>query len=297
MVNLQVVVNKHLTLDAGSVSNKGENRFVEPPITPMFQQVANYLGSMPIRPLGFSVDATKHAIALVSVCLRYGSYLAVLTDQNKPVQPNRGDGQRISLISDGEMKRINIEASAALAWWVNLYRTDRSNYRELIERALSLLPAPDLTMEKQSGVFFAVAKNSSLSKLVAKLLAGGEYKQRRLEVEQYPNRVFANSLTNYAWRNQDATEDCHAGAVGTPPYPLSYRRISADDTERLLSSAVNGMRDGVLALEHFSRTPGGWVDQVAPYHFAELMLITPHAWSLTDTTSVFTLPGVEAGND
>lgn len=54
-----------------------------------------------------------------AVILRWGSYLAVLLDHDKPIWPEV-HSPRTSRISDEEMARINIEASAALAEWIDL---------------------------------------------------------------------------------------------------------------------------------------------------------------------------------
>lgn len=56
--------------------------------------------------------------------LRWGSYLAVLLDRSKPVWSETNSGAA-SRISDEEMARINIEASAAVEEWIDLYRNDR----------------------------------------------------------------------------------------------------------------------------------------------------------------------------
>jgi hypothetical protein len=54
---------------------------------------------------------------------------------------------RTSRISDEEMARINIEASAALAEWVDLFRTTcgGDRYRQLVDRAVFYLPMPKKT--------------------------------------------------------------------------------------------------------------------------------------------------------
>lgn len=61
----------------------------------------------------------REGAAAAAVVLRWGSYLAVLRDRDKPIWP-AVHSEGISRLSDREMARINIEASAALAAWVDL---------------------------------------------------------------------------------------------------------------------------------------------------------------------------------
>ncbi len=53
-------------------------------------------------------------VAAAALTLRWGSYLAVLLDRDKSVW-NEASSPSTGRISDEEMARINIEASAALA--------------------------------------------------------------------------------------------------------------------------------------------------------------------------------------
>ena len=59
------------------------------------------------------------AIAAVAVCLRWGSYFAALANHDLPQWAAAFD-PAVSGIGDGEMARINIEASAALSDWIDL---------------------------------------------------------------------------------------------------------------------------------------------------------------------------------
>jgi len=84
---------------------------------------------------------TCEGVAGAAVVLRWGSYLAVLLDRDKPLWP-AAHAKGTSRISDEEMARINIEASAALAEWIDLHRADRGGrrYAQLVDRAVSYLP-------------------------------------------------------------------------------------------------------------------------------------------------------------
>ena len=76
----------------------------------------------------------REGVAAAALTLRWGSYLAVLLDQDKPVWPQVTMPGVISRISDQEMALINIEASAGLAAWVDLYRAEPLGERVLAAR-------------------------------------------------------------------------------------------------------------------------------------------------------------------
>ena len=59
----------------------------------------------------------REGVAAAALCLRWGPYLTVLLDKEKPICPSAQDAST-SRIADEEMARINIEASAAVAEWI-----------------------------------------------------------------------------------------------------------------------------------------------------------------------------------
>ena len=125
---LWVRVNDELVLDAGTCEEvsgpRGPERLIRSPQTTLSQQVLAYLHAKPDpprRPSGSMVG--REGVAATALALRWGSYLAVLLDRDKPVWPEVRSAST-SRISDEEMARINIEASAALATWIDLYRED-----------------------------------------------------------------------------------------------------------------------------------------------------------------------------
>ena len=122
---LWVRVNDELVLDAGTCEEvsgpRGPERLIRSPKTTLSQQVLAYLRAKPDpprRPSGSMVG--REGVAATALALRWGSYLAVLLDRDKPVWPEVRSAST-SRISDEEMARINIEASAALATWIDFY--------------------------------------------------------------------------------------------------------------------------------------------------------------------------------
>ena len=121
---ISVAVSDAFILDAGwweetrveSVSGLLPCRLIHPPELPLSDQVLRYLEMLssnakvlPQSQLNFG----EVAWATIAICLRWGTYFAVLADQTKPLWPQTQQ-QEVSMVSDEEMARINIEASAAL---------------------------------------------------------------------------------------------------------------------------------------------------------------------------------------
>src|SRR5881409_2763382 len=148
---LRVRVNDELVVDAGTCEEvsrpHGPERLIRSPKTTLSQQVLAYLRAKPDpprRPSGSMVG--REGVAAAALALRWGSYLAVLLDRDKPVWPEVRSAST-SRISDEETARINIEASAALATWIDLYREDPGGrlYTQLVDRAVYYLPMPKKT--------------------------------------------------------------------------------------------------------------------------------------------------------
>lgn len=221
--------------------------------------------------------------------LRWGSYLAVLLDREKLIWPAaRSEGA--SRISDQEMARINIEASAALAEWINLYRADddRRLYAQLVGRAVSYLPMPMQASKLKAGPFAALADPEMANRLV-RATDSARVARVRADAERHPSRMFANTLVNVAWRN-GPVEKVHAGVARG--YPLSQRRVTQAEERELMRSASEGMALGMtvclqLATER-PRRP--WPEQVLPYGLAPMWLVTPSGWTLTEVSRDVRLP-------
>jgi hypothetical protein len=139
---LRVQVAEDLTVDGGTwhlaMDQQGAPiAHISPPAVPMFQQVVEYLEAKPVPP-GGNMRRADEARAATAVCLRWGSYFAVVADPARPPAPNI-DEEHVSQIADDEMARMNIEISAALAWWLALAGSDDRRYWELVARALAYL--------------------------------------------------------------------------------------------------------------------------------------------------------------
>ncbi len=291
---VRVRVNDDLTLDAGAcqavAGPHGPVWLVLPPETTLFHQVLAYLDDKPDpprRPSGSMVG--REGVATAALALRWGSYLAVLLDLDKPLWPEV-HSPRTSRISDAEMARINIEASAALAEWIEIYRAEPGGrrYERLVNRAVAYLPMPTRTSTLEVTPFALLAQPDMAGVLVGG--ADAEHLDRvRGDVERHAARVFANALLNTAWRN-GPVEDIHAGDFRG--YPLEQRRMTPAEEHELMASASGRLALGMtvclqLATEQ-PRRP--WPEQVLPYALAEMLLITPSRWTLTEVSRQVRLP-------
>lgn len=155
-------------------------------------------------------------LVATTVTLRWGSYFAVLADHDKPVSLMAASSSNASRISDGEMARINIEVSAALAEWIDISRVDDGReYRELLGRAVAHLPMAYPVPKVKTNPLMLLADPEFADQLVSATEAG--YLARvRADAEQAPTRLLANALVNFAWRN-GPIEEIHAGRTCNYP--------------------------------------------------------------------------------
>jgi hypothetical protein len=290
---LEVRVNDELVLDAGiydeSPGAHGTELVVRPPHVTLFHQVLAYLRAKPDTPRPSAGSMVgREGIAAAALTLRWGSYLAVLLDRKKPVWPEVSSANT-SRISDDEMARINIEASAALAEWVDLCRADLGgHYRQLVNRAVFYPPIPKKTSKVERIPFEALAMPEMAAQVVQ--AAGAERLDRiRTDSKRFPSRIFANALINTAWRN-GPIEKIHAGRFRG--YPLDQRRLTPIEERELFASSIGRLALGMDVCQRLEteRPRRGWSEQVLPYGLADILLITPSAWTLTESSREVRLP-------
>ena len=183
----------HLTTD----QHGAPTAQISPPAIPMFQQVVQYLEAKPV-PSGVNMRRADEARAAVSVCLRWGSYFAVLADPSKPDAPNIDDGQ-VSQIDDEEMARMNIEISAGLAWWLTLTGSDDRCYWDIVTRALTYLPAGRKTVSAlQGGDMLLVATMPEMAAALQRQWPADRLERDMQTAANHGIRVIANTITLHA---------------------------------------------------------------------------------------------------
>jgi hypothetical protein len=251
----------------------------------MFQQVVEYLEAKPVPPSG-SMRRADEARAGVAVCLRWGSYFAVLADLARPDAPNINDGQ-VSQIDDEEMARMAIEISAGVAWWLTLAGSDDRRYETLVARALTYLPTGRKTVSAlPSG---DVLLTSTVPELAAELHRQWPADQLERDMQAAANhgiRVIANTITHIAWRN-GPIENVHAGRyVG---YGLNERRVLPKAEKSIIRHAQDGLFSGLKAADYL-KYDGAWpppAERVLPFMHG---LVGLTGWSCTESSRIVELP-------
>jgi hypothetical protein len=293
---LKVRVNEALALDAGwweqvSADDGTVLRCVHPPETTMFEQVLDYLASLPQEPGYLGLDIGQEAIAATAICLRWGSYLAVLADRNKPLWSQAWQAGP-SRIADSEMMRINIEASAALAQWIDIMRNDWDRYLSLMWAARSL-PMTRKRAKRDRGFFKLLGlSRPDVAATLTPRTQSKWGKHAQAEAEAHPTRVLANALVNACWRN-GPVEGIHAGQPSM--YPLARRRITPSEERELIRMTAGRLAQGILVVSGFihENSERTWVEQVLPFNLLPDLLVTPTNWSLDEKTCQVLLPGPE----
>src|SRR5260370_17121225 len=125
--SLTINANDRFTIDAGYWQECVErdqmpSRLISPPQTTMYQQTLSYLEeatkAMKVPPKS-QLHFGEVAIATVAVCLRWGSYFAVLTKHDLP-QWTDALNPEVSCIGDGEMAPINTHPPPPPPRWIHL---------------------------------------------------------------------------------------------------------------------------------------------------------------------------------
>ena len=304
--SLTVNVNAGFTVDAGSWQERVEEdqapyRLVSPPHATMYRQVLSYLEEStrdekvpPKSHLHFG----EVAIATVALCIRWGSYFAVLARRDLP-QWAAAFESGVSCIGDGEMARINIEASAALSDWIDLMRADQPRFRKVAKAAVKLLPFPIAQLDGSTYYhrFRAlVAFNSahgrrSLMDVFARDFGSEWFERQKARILLNPTRALANGILNEHWRNGSGIEDVHAGSIA-PPRPLTQRRLTRAQEALLMQESAELFVPTMRALYSVVSKPSEetWPEQTLPYAIA---FKPPTDWSLDEQTREIALPDAE----
>lgn len=223
-MELTVTVSDDLSLNAGTVSVRADTLCIHPPERPLFDQLCAWLDQCPRPTTGFNHWIL--GIGATALCLRWGTYLAVLMDEAKPIDPQAGQ-LATSTISDEEMRRINIEASSNLACLLRLRHQDEGAFFDRLRRAYEWLPMPQRRVKRnweplETIVGFLVgihrAKGITLPASAQTAVA-------------HPYRTLANAAIHLAYRN-GPIEDSHAGREAA--YPLDRRRFTNAQTRQII---------------------------------------------------------------
>jgi hypothetical protein len=303
---LTINVNDQFTIDAGSWQACAEEdqtpyRLISSPQTTMYQQVLSYLEEATKDhkvPPKSQMHFGEVAIATVAVCLRWGSYFAVLANRDLP-QWTAAYNPEVSCISDSEMARINIEASAALSGWIGLMRANQQHFRKLVKAAVQLLPFPIAQLDGSTyynrfralGAFNSAKGRRYLVEAFAKEFGSEWVEREKARTLVNPTRALANGVLNEHWRNGSGIEDIHAGSV-VHARPLAQRRLTRVQEMLLMQETAELFVPTLRALYHVVSKPSeeSWPEQALPYAIA---FKPPADWSLDEQTREIALPDAE----
>jgi hypothetical protein len=301
--SLTINVNVQCAIDAGYWQECVEEdqtpyRLVSPPHTSMYQQVLSYLEETTRNekvPPKSQLHFGEVAIATVALCIRWGSYFAALTNHDQPQWMASYDPE-VSCIGDGEMARINIEASAAISDWLDLMRTDQPRFRKLVKAAVQLLPFPIAQLDGSTYYnrirAFSAINSANGRRYLMEALArdfGSQWLEReKARVLVTPTRALANGILNEHWRNGSGIEDVHAGGIA-PPLPLTQRRLRSAQETLLMQETAELFVPTMRALYFVVSKPSEetWPEQALPYAIA---FKPPADWSLDEQTREIALP-------
>jgi len=304
--SIAIKVNDHLTIDAGSWQERVEGdlipyRLVSPPQATMYRQVLSYLEEATRgqkAPPKSRLHFGEVAIATVAVCLRWGSYFAVLANHDLPQWTAAFDPE-VSGIGDGEMARINIEASAALSDWIDLMQADQQRFRKLVKAAVQLLPFPIAHLDGSTyynrfralGAINSTTGRRYLMEAFARDFGSEWLEREKARVLVHPTRALANGILNEHWRNGSGIEDIHAGGIA-PPRPLTQCRLTKAQEALLMQETAELFVPTLRALYHVVSKPSEetWPEQALPYAIA---FKPPADWSLDEQTRAIALSGAE----
>ena len=242
------------------------------------------------------LDFGEVALATIAVCLRWGTYFAVLADQTKPIW-SQTEQKEISMIGDEEMARINIEASAALAQWIELMRADDSHFRKMVKAAQALPMLPPLLDENTNNKLYRTISfiNSAQSRqnffAMLKEQYGDEWlEQKRADIMPNPARWLANGLINAYWRNKSGIEDIHAGQWEARP--LLQRRFTPMQEYTILQKVAEGIVPSMHAIYNVvnKKSEDDWEERVLSL---AINFSPPNYWSLSAQTTEVLLEGAE----
>ena len=303
---LTINVNDQFTIDAGSwqacvEEDQTPYRLISPPQITMYRQVLSYLEEVAKdmkAPPKSQLHFGEVAIATVAVCLRWGSYFAVLAKRDLPQWTAAYDPE-VSCIGDGEMARINIEASAALAGWIDLMRADQQHFRKLVKAAVQLLPFPIAQLDGSTyynrfralGAINSTTGRRYLMEAFARDFGSEWLEREKARILVNPTRALANGILNEHWRNGSGIEDIHAGGIA-PPRPLTQCRLTKAQETLLMQETAELFVPTLRALYHVVSKPSEetWPEQALPYAIA---FKPPADWSLDEQTREIALPDAE----
>lgn len=250
-----------LVLNMGIHEVRGDDLVrITAPVETAYQQVIRHLEALPGVGIG-RYGAREEALAAVAICIRWGSYLALLGDSERPL-PAGARVTQSGQIANAEMMRLNIEMSAALANWLQRMDDSHERYWTLVHKANHYLPMESRSYTREPSTTSTVAGVAKAPQLMEMVHQSTPARHTQVALA-HPHRVVANTVINTAWRN-GPIEAVHSGTSGCEFSP-DERRIALRDMQAVLRSA-NGILGDILwavSSRRFNNIP--WTDFALPF--------------------------------
>lgn len=278
-MDLTVAVSEQLSLHAGTVTTEADTYCIHPPEPSLYDQLCAWLDQCPRPTTGFHHWVL--GIGATALCLRWGSYLAVLMDEAKPIDPRAKQGTA-SLISNEEMRRINIEASSNLARLLQLWHQDERAFFDRLRRAYEWLPMPQQRVRRNWAPL-----NMILGTLVGLHRTQDVMLSASVQAAvSHPYRALANAIIHFAYRN-GPIESLHAGRE--PAYPLSRRRMTTGQARHVIRSTTERLSPFVSAIPLWDAPLGELPPWPARIALLPAFRQYPGNWSFTESSSTVRL--------
>jgi hypothetical protein len=184
---------------------------------------------------------------------------------------------------------MSIEASAALAEWIDIYREDPDGrlYGRLVNGAVRSLTMPRKTSRLKVTEFAALAKPEIAERVVG-MADPARLEHVRADVARHASRVLAYALLKTAWRN-GPLEEIHAGRYRG--YPLDQRRVSAAEERELMGFASERLALGMTVCRQLAtERPGGHGQSRCCRAGSPRCSRSRRRWTLTESSREVRLP-------
>lgn len=288
----------HARTAAGLVLDLGEHRveggvdIVEPATIPLYDQLIAYLDARQPAPAWKPRDVRRLAgVATTLVCVRWSTWLARLCDSALPTWEHAGDAA-VSAIDDGEMARVNIEASYALERWFDLLRTDRRRWEALAAKALHYLPLAGRRVAPARGSPILLGIHPKMRELAREWAA--EHPGRARPVGDKATRIFANAAIVIGYRN-GPVEGVHGGR--DEGLPLGSRRISLADEAAIMEFSSAELAVPIALVQGLLASGAVWEEAMMPYSLPLPVWSGADGWSVVERSRRMELRGTPSAGD
>jgi len=217
------------------------------------------------------VGIADEAAAVVACCLRYGTYIHVMSGGEYFPEFARNDG--LSRISDDEMKRVNIEFSSALSEWWRERANDPMKVWRRSRTVLELLP---ITWDADPFIIQGRAE------ILAEFLEKAAENKAIESAPEASTRQEANFAVAQAYRN-GAIEGLHAGTWSLGSEVPGFVRLYAGEVRQICSTATEVLGSIMIAREHLD---------TGRVFAAVSSMAAPSGWSLMDETATVRFHGM-----